>query len=497
MAAQSGSKTIEEVLAPDEQGLTIEDVLGPPPAVNVPNVGRSARQPLANPNLVTKGDMDRQLLQGSAAMIGTLAGGIPGRLVGEALAGAAAPAMEGLPWGLRFLPPLVRHGLPVAGAATGEGVGGGLGMVATGVPPEEAAKAAFTTAMMGGGTEFVGRIGSRGLATAGGISPEATQEAMGRPFWKSGEVMYGRPAGRAELELGDRLAGQLRPPPDTSPIGAVNLTETTPARYGAETKMRRFDRASPVKVTPPPKVPTPVIDEYGPGAGYAPAPGQATVSGGIDTYPIRQKILNMVKPASLEENQQRLNDYLIHKANSMPERMSAGDLDEFIREHRQPAAGQIGAEKVSPPAQVRLGIVAAAKEARDAALPQARHDFAQASRQLKAMRAVTSRTMTKTGDISDAGVARLRNILADPITDRLLARYEQQTGNVGVRQEARDLAARREWTRPIQGKGWAMVMDALRHLIRPFAKAGIVGSPIAGQAVAAGTAYSASQKEPK
>jgi hypothetical protein len=448
-------------------------------------------------------EFQKQGVKALVPMLGATTGGFLGREVGGAAAEAIIPK---LPQYLKWLRPFVEAlGQPV-GAGVGEGAGSGVGSLATGATPSQALMNAIYTSGTGTALEGGLRLGARGLAPVVGVSPEAAAETFGRrpliPQRLGGRppaaVMLGRPDASEALALGQDLASQLRPAPGVSRPGAVNLTETLPARQAARNKLRQFDAANPVVTQIGGVLKRSEGVPLRPGSDYPePTPQETRLSGGIDSGPLKDKLLSMVKPGSLEEGQQRINDYLRSKAASLPGRMSAQELDDFILEHRKPISGTYGQQPLNLPTQVKQRMLATAKQMRDLAVPEAVSDFATASRQRQAMKDVAARFLTKTGQIRPGGVAAIKGILSDPATEDLVKRLEAASPQyAGSLEEMRDLATRSEWTKAIEFRGWHFFTGLLKGAARLGAKGALLGAAPAGQVGAAAAAFTNAMNQP-
>lgn len=488
----------------------------------------------------TWGDLGKQALRTGALVGGATLGGMAGRAVGEAV-----PLLS------KVWSPLMSSAGTAAGQFTGD--------VATGGDPLDAAVSAGQTGLLNLGVEGSLNLGARGTGKIGNISNESINAALNRGPAATARMVWRAPAKDAELQIAEQLRGQLRPENPrpgsvnlTSKVPARLRAETAIRQFDASNPAPSDQFGGPVR-QPMPAVPRttsyvgstepqplyrsssetisvpggqPPITDYGQEFQGVGPPQQSNVDivrktqygetppgtvrksittpqaplgrelkGVIDTAPIKQKLLSMVDNDSLETGVQSVNAYLIDKANSLPDTMSAAELDKFIRHHSNPISTSYGAEQVPLPTRVKQGFLRTARAVRNATLPEAKPDFAKASNQLNIMRRTAKQFLEKTGEVKAGAVEKFKGILNDQWLRKILTQYEDRTGN-HILEEADDLAFKRDWTKEDRGHAGRLWWIAERFLAKPAARFTATVARPAGHTAAAIAAFERSMENP-
>jgi len=444
-------------------------------------------------------------------------------LAGAGLGGFGARALAS-----KVLPAAAARYLPgPAVSALGQFAGAFAGNRAIGMPTGRAAESAGYAGLIGGGAESLFNVLGRGTGAMAGISKETINETLRRNPVAAAKLALGAPARDAELSA----AGDLRSafyPAQPKP-GDVNLKYMTPAKNRALAKMRAFDnRAAAVPSAASASAHPLSIEGFSePKIAALPPYEQnypATLEGierqrrgaimnamqsgqklplevfkghpdllhqqeaVISTEPIRQKILGMVKSGSLEPSQQAVNGMLVDKAKNLPSGMTAKELDQFITEHNKPLQKMYGTDQDAALAQARKGIIGTARQVRAKAIPEAQSDYAQAAKQLQAMRDARKIALDRNGAVKPAAIGKIKGILNDQFTRDAMQKYADVT-NKNFLPAWDELAMKREWTNSDRGAAGRLIYMAEKYLARPAAKFFTVGSQPAGATAAATSAF--------
>lgn len=438
-------------------------------------------------HLRESGYSENEAAMAAAEAVGASNAGIPGSdlqmrpgetavkalvpMLGAGLGGVGARVVAGklIPEAAQAVGPLI--------SGAGQFLGTFAGNKAIGMPTGQAVQNASMAGGAGTAIEGLGNIMTRAGGWVGSVPRATVNETLSSPAraWELARP-FAQQAPDAEFNLAKDMRARLQtkePPP-----GVASLGKKTTARVRAEGALRRFDNANPAKPT----------------AAEAAIGEPASSTGAIDTGQIRSRILGMIKPNSLEEGQQTVNDYLRRKASALPDKMSAADLDTFILEHKKPIQQTFGQEQVSLPQGVKRNIVGAAIATRNQAVPEARADFAKASAQLGSMRAMANKLLTRTGEVRPTAESTFKNILKNQQTREMFSTYEKQTGNDGVLLDADNLAMKRQWSREDFGHAGYLWYLAERVFGRPAGKVAAILAQPAGHTAAATTAFMAAMQ---
>jgi hypothetical protein len=405
-------------------------------------VSRDRPQPLANPNLVTKSDMDRQLLQGSLMGMAS----IPGGIVGRSLLAGAFP------------------GSGVLGAAGGEAAATMGAGRATGMSPKDAAIAGLLAGGVGGtvegGLNMAGRLTGSTLSAPDSVVAETSRLS---PQEQAGVMFRKAPEGAAR-GIGLDVMNKIQ---------AAN-NAISPGRL---TKMNIMKAAQNSGVRVPISDLSTAID-----------------SGAADAEMAIGRA-NTMASARLRS----LGDSLTKKFPTGD--ISPTEADAQLRAFQRDA--DMAAAKNNPfLAQTYRGLKDTLRKSFfssvDTALPGS--NIAQATKQasdyLSAVDTLDSFVSSKTPETF------VRSLFGtDPAAESAraaLQEFEKQTGTGGsIEREIHHLSLKKAWTAEETGRAFSMWRAIEKVIAKPLTKGLLISSQPAGQAAAAATAFQSAMGQKK
>lgn len=368
-------------------------------------------------------------------MLGAGLGGVGARALGQAV----------IPRAMAYVGPLV--------AGAGEAAGAFGGNLAIGQKPKDAAVNALIAGGIGAGTELGAQEVGRGFSRAGRVTPRTMNETLGQGGFQRARTTL---AGVGENEL----IGEARTAASKATKARI---ETSPGRVAAKAKISAFDTANP--------------------------------DSPIDFAPIKNKILSMVDKRATSTGRIAVNNQLESIAERIPERGSMDDLDFFIREHTEPVKGQVKNLEASLPANVQKSIVSFSRGYRNQLLPEAKADFASASRYLKSTKMLRSMLVDKEGNLKRGVENVWRQIPRNKVILEAFQNFDQVHGT-NFADRALDLARRANWSPGDAASALGMVDASVGWLgravntgTRGIGKAFITGAIPAGRSAAGLAAF--------
>lgn len=358
---------------------------------------------------------------------------------GVASAAGGSLARMGL---VHFAPKAAPYVGPLV-SGVGEATGSFLGSIGTGVPPKEAVRGAAITGGVGVGVEGGLQALGRGFSRAGRVTPRTVRETQQQGGFNRLRTTFRGVGDREYLEEAKRLERG----------STLKRVDKSPGRMRAESKMRDFDVANPEQTTTVPGPPVGFI----PGRQVPGAP-QTVTQGPVDFEPIRQRILSLVDDRATSTGRIAVNNQLRGMADRIPESGTMDDLDFFIREQTEPIRGQVQNLEAALPASVQQRIVSFARGYRNRILPEARRDFAAASRYLAATKRIRSMLVDKSGNLRRGVEGVWRQIPRNKVVMEAFENYDKVHGT-NFANRALDLARRANWS-PGDGATALGMLDA-------------------------------------
>lgn len=440
MAEQSGSKTIEEILA-EADGLTIEQILGQGvdlsgpkgigagPMVNLPPGQRGV-------NRVSEGAAEMRRSQ--EAYNRQLVRGIP--------VAAASVALSPATGGMSLLGAMGTEFAGTAGADLATQVGMKMYDPTREINPIESAVVGGTSALTGGLVRG-GLTAAQKIAGAAGGIPKPAIKAVNEaaPFGgrKAYQMIREAPP---EAEMNIALQAQK------SVKGAKS-----PSYQRAKGYVGRYDATQ---------------DE-------------------IDTTPIYERISSRIRSKPVTAEEETANAALDDLADKLPDKMTMKELETYVRRIRASVKGNYGQPGGNLKTQDIKDIAAFSRQYRDELLTKASgkygpQQFAQSSQEMEAIKNFRRTLLDSKGNLRSGAENIIRRLPRNRVVMQVFERFDAVDGT-DIASQAKALGLKRQWT-PTDLKDAGSMLEALMGRLnrltgppaRGLAKAITVAAPPRG-----------------